>query len=102
MAPSTRNSNQKQTNRKQQQQQPQVEPKSEHRTMWSIYKGVQPRYRILLGMGFMGFSILGLWVSDKLEEIYPPTPDSRVTHISHSDAVQVEDQVLYAWQRQSY
>ncbi|KAJ2723265.1 hypothetical protein GGI07_002767 [Coemansia sp. Benny D115] len=55
------------------------------RTMWAIYKGIEPRYRILLGMGFMGFSMLGLWVSDKLEELYPPTADSRVIQVNHRD-----------------
>ncbi|KAJ2378608.1 hypothetical protein IW150_000690 [Coemansia sp. RSA 2607] len=63
---------------------------AERRTLWAIYKGIEPRHRILLGMGFMGFSMLGLWVSDRLEEAYPPTADNRVTRVSHSDTAYVE------------
>ncbi|KAJ1814643.1 hypothetical protein LPJ75_002682 [Coemansia sp. RSA 2598] len=62
----------------------------ERRTLWAIYKGIEPRYRILLGMGFMGFSMLGLWVSDRLEEAYPPTADNRVIRVSHEDTAYVE------------
>ncbi|KAJ1646325.1 hypothetical protein LPJ64_002178 [Coemansia asiatica] len=63
----------------------------ERRTLWTIYKGIEPRYRILLGMGFMGFSMVGLWVSDKLEEAYPPTADNRITRVSHDDTVYVQN-----------
>ncbi|KAJ2342387.1 hypothetical protein GGF43_005945 [Coemansia sp. RSA 2618] len=60
-------------------------PPPPRHTLWTTYKGVEPRHRILLGMAFMGFSMLGLWVSDKLEAAYPPDADTRVTHISHRD-----------------
>ncbi|KAJ1663195.1 hypothetical protein IW140_004916 [Coemansia sp. RSA 1813] len=63
----------------------------QRRTLWDIYKAVQPRYRILLGMGFMGFSLFGLWASDKLENMYPPPAESRVTHVIHGTAAQNED-----------
>ncbi|KAJ1964404.1 hypothetical protein GGI12_001453 [Dipsacomyces acuminosporus] len=72
----------------QQQQQQQQPPK---RTLWAVYKGIEPRYRILLGLGFMGFSMAGLWVSDKLEEIYPVPADNKITHISHDDTTRIED-----------
>ncbi|KAJ1932133.1 hypothetical protein GGF37_007161 [Kickxella alabastrina] len=75
---------------KQQQQQQHKQPVAERRTLWAIYKGIEPRYRILLGMGFMGFSMFGIWASDKLEEVYPVPADNRVTRISHDDAASVE------------
>ncbi|KAJ2220442.1 hypothetical protein IWW45_009101 [Coemansia sp. RSA 485] len=77
---------------KQNRQMPNPGPSSqpERRTLWAVYKGIEPRYRILLGMGFMGFSMLGLWVSDKLEESYPPAADNRITRVSHSDTAYVE------------
>ncbi|KAJ2305418.1 hypothetical protein H4S02_003824 [Coemansia sp. RSA 2611] len=65
-------------------------PSPPRRTLWAMYKGIEPRYRILLGMGFMGFSMLGLWVSDQLEEAFPPQADTRVTHISHQDVAAAE------------
>ncbi|KAI8320935.1 hypothetical protein GQ54DRAFT_312240 [Martensiomyces pterosporus] len=68
---------------------PQQQPPK--RTLWAIYKGIEPRYRILLGMGFMGFSMFGLWVSDKLEEIYPVPADNRITHIMHDDVPKAGD-----------
>ncbi|KAJ2782459.1 T-complex protein 1 subunit eta [Coemansia javaensis] len=52
---------------------------SPRRSLWAVYKSVEPRHRVLLGMAFMGFSMLGLWVSDKLEELLPPPAESRVT-----------------------
>ncbi|KAJ2552880.1 hypothetical protein EV175_003144 [Coemansia sp. RSA 1933] len=61
-----------------------LQPKKPRRTMWQIYKAVPPRYRILLGMGFMGFSMVGMWASDKLENMFPPPAENRVTHIAHS------------------
>ncbi|KAJ2748205.1 hypothetical protein IWQ56_007522, partial [Coemansia nantahalensis] len=49
------------------------------RSLWDIYRGIEPRHRILLGMGFMAFSMLGLWVSDRLEKRFPAPATSRVT-----------------------
>ncbi|KAJ1737050.1 hypothetical protein LPJ72_000837 [Coemansia sp. Benny D160-2] len=63
---------------KQHQQRP---PQYYRRTVWQIYKAVPPRYRILLGMGFMGFSMVGIWASDKLEDMYPPSAESRVVRV---------------------
>ncbi|KAJ1853667.1 hypothetical protein GGH12_004737 [Coemansia sp. RSA 1822] len=65
-------------------------PSPPRRTLWMMYKGIEPRYRILLGMGFMGFSMFGLWVSDRLEKAYPPEADTRVTHVSHRDTAAAE------------
>ncbi|KAJ1767025.1 hypothetical protein IW139_004868 [Coemansia sp. RSA 353] len=65
-------------------------PSPPRRTLWMMYKGIEPRYRILLGMGFMGFSMFGLWVSDRLEKAYPPEADTRVTHVSHHDTAAAE------------
>ncbi|ORX67147.1 hypothetical protein DL89DRAFT_269575 [Linderina pennispora] len=59
--------------------------------LWQIYKGIEPRYRILMGLGFMGFSMAGLWVSDKLEEAYPAAADTRVVHISHDEVARAEE-----------
>ncbi|KAJ1873617.1 T-complex protein 1 subunit eta [Coemansia sp. RSA 990] len=53
-------------------------PQRPRRTIWQMYKGIEPRYRILLGMGFMGFSMFGLWASDKLEEAFPAPSDTRM------------------------
>ncbi|KAJ2608747.1 hypothetical protein H4S08_004328 [Coemansia sp. RSA 1365] len=71
---------------KQQQQQQQAQPSSPRRGLWTLYKNITPRHRILLGMSFMAFSMLGLWVSDKLEQRFPAPADSRITHVSHDDA----------------
>ncbi|KAJ2486659.1 hypothetical protein EV174_000971 [Coemansia sp. RSA 2320] len=73
-----------------QQQKPPPLPQQQPRTLWAIYKGIAPRHRIFLGMGFMAFSMLGIWASGKLEEAYPAPPDNRVTHISHGDTASVD------------
>ncbi|KAJ2017457.1 hypothetical protein GGI14_002973 [Coemansia sp. S680] len=57
------------------------------RTLWDIYKGIAPRHRVILGMGLMAFSMVGIWASEKLEEAYPPPIDNRVARINHSDMV---------------
>ncbi|KAJ2689816.1 hypothetical protein IWW39_001161 [Coemansia spiralis] len=57
------------------------------RTLWDIYKGIAPRHRVILGMGFMAFSMVGIWASDKLEKKYPPPVDNRVARINHSDTM---------------
>ncbi|KAJ2628518.1 hypothetical protein H4R22_003837 [Coemansia sp. RSA 1290] len=67
-------------------------PQRPRRTIWQMYKGIEPRYRILLGMGFMGFSMFGLWASDKLEEAFPAPSDTRVTHIRHRDLAATSDE----------
>ncbi|KAJ2079753.1 hypothetical protein H4R24_003560 [Coemansia sp. RSA 988] len=72
------------------QQQQHMLPTPPRRGLWTLYKNITPRHRILLGMSFMGFSMLGLWVSDKLEQRYPASADSRVTHVSHDDAALTE------------
>ncbi|KAJ2808881.1 hypothetical protein H4R20_000574 [Coemansia guatemalensis] len=71
---------------RQKQQQQQTPPAPPRRGLWALYKNITPRHRILLGMSFMGFSMLGLWVSDKLEQRFPAPADSRVTHVTHDDA----------------
>ncbi|OMJ16135.1 hypothetical protein AYI70_g6795 [Smittium culicis] len=51
-------------------QQPKAPAKS---SLWSAYTSIAPRRRILFGTFALCFATAGLYVSDKLEEMYPET-----------------------------
>ncbi|KAJ1922326.1 hypothetical protein H4219_000188 [Mycoemilia scoparia] len=55
---------------------------SSNRSIWEIYKGLQPKTRIYIGLGFMGLSIAGMYISDRLEEIYPADENARAVQIN--------------------
>ncbi|KAJ2740673.1 hypothetical protein GGI20_005679 [Coemansia sp. BCRC 34301] len=73
-------------------QTPPTGPPPPKRTIWDVYKGIAPRHRVILGMGFMAFSMIGIWASDKLEEAYPAPADNRVARINHGNMARVGEE----------
>ncbi|KAF1946904.1 hypothetical protein EJ02DRAFT_440807 [Clathrospora elynae] len=44
---------------------------------WQWFKGIPPRTRIIVGVGIMAYSAVGLYLSDKAEEKFGLTPTDK-------------------------
>ncbi|KAI9249430.1 hypothetical protein BDA99DRAFT_564391 [Phascolomyces articulosus] len=65
----------------------------QRKSLWGSYKALSPRTRILIGVGGMVFSTVGILASDYLENQFPATEDEKlkaealspVTVVDHAD-----------------
>ncbi|KAI7853311.1 hypothetical protein BDC45DRAFT_570097 [Circinella umbellata] len=50
----------------------------QRKSLWGSYKALNPRTRILIGVGGMIFSTVGILGSDYIEKQFPATEDEKL------------------------